>query len=196
MKPPLRSRVYQIRIGKSGSRNRENDSPVRFTTSACPFKRTLAPHPLLSLVSLRRSLRVAPTRYYTSRTVGLLCRNPVTDTPGCAVRYTGSIESSKVTRQEGNYNNPTASLVSSMMLILQWVFRRRFFVRSPAIRLPRPSLSFRTSVGRNQVIGQMTLKLVAISYAFHAPDNQLLTQDVIHLSETRRRRKGVPRSRN
>src|SRR5258708_367201 len=73
-----------------------------------------------------------------------------------------------------------------MELILQTVLRRRFFVYSRAIRLPPLSLSFRAIVCRNQVFGQMTLELVAISYAFHAPDNQLLTQSVIHSLETQR----------
>ena len=43
------------------------------------------------------------------------------------------------------------------------------------------------SVGRNQVIRQIFLEVVIIINALHAPDHQLLTQDVIH---RRNRREG------
>jgi len=43
-----------------------------------------------------------------------------------------------------------------------------------------PSLSFRASVGRGQIISQMLLEPVVVSDALHAPDDQLLTKNVIH----------------
>ena len=58
-----------------------------------------------------------------------------------------------------------------------------------------PVFSFRASVGLNQVLGQMALELVAISYTFQAPDSQLLTKkcySLIRKSEAKERRTSLP----
>lgn len=55
----------------------------------------------------------------------------------------------------------------------------RILVSLTVIWLPLPSLSFRASIGCPKIISQISLELVIISDALHAPDDQLLTKNVI-----------------
>ena len=71
-------------------------------------------------------------------------------------------------------------LRAAMGLILRVALRWKIFVYYPVVRLPLPSLPFHLSVGRHQVLGQMPLKLVVISDALHAPNDQLLIKNIIH----------------
>ena len=67
-----------------------------------------------------------------------------------------------------------------MGLILRVAPRWRVLVHYPVVRLPLPSLPFHLSVGRHQVLGQMPLKIIVISDALHAPNDQLLIKNIIH----------------
>ena len=77
------------------------------------------------------------------------------------------------------YNDPATGFALLTRFILR-VLCRRILTASPAVWLPLLSLPPRVSIGRRQVISQMPLELVVISNAFHAPDDQLLTKNVIH----------------